>query len=198
MKNTFLGVIYVSLFLLLFAGISKLRQVRLETNDRIEKLELKSASQDSVIYNLNRQLDSLNTIHPKPKNRKQGWICPQTFLGFTLWGRVNTNGISEDLIEALENFTGPKVKITSLRRNWKTKSQHNHGRAVDLEFDHALITWLISDEGQSWLRSHGLNFYIEDRPNSKKLLPYKQDVDTLPFVFENPSATGAHIHLNLV
>lgn len=164
-----------------------------------DSIKTENIRQDSVIQSQALLIDSLNTIHPKPKYRSSKWICPQTFYGFALWGRVNTNGVSEDLVEALENFNGPKVKITSLRRNWRSnpQSQHNHGRAVDLEFDHALIMWLVSEQGQSWLSSHGLKLLIEDKPNSKKLLPYKELESTSPFVFENPDATGAHIHLNL-
>lgn len=169
-----------------------------DTNKKLETLENRVNQLDSLNNSLQHQIDSLNIIHPKPSSRRMGWICPQTFYGFALWGRVNTYGVSEDLIEALQSFNGPKVKITSLRRNWSSKSQHNHGRAVDLEFDNALILWLVSEQGQSWLNDHGLNFYIEDKPHSRKLLPYKEDATTSPYVFENPHATGAHIHLNLV
>ena len=154
-------------------------------------------AQNYKIDKLEGQLDSLNKIHPKPSSRRSGWICPQTFYGFALWGRVNTKGVSEDLVEALQAFTGPNVKITSLRRNWNSKSQHNHGRAVDLEFNHALITWLVSEQGRSWLSEHNLMFYIEDKPGSRKLTPYKTDPTTSEFVFENTRATGAHIHINI-
>jgi len=199
MKNI-LRVAFIALLVTFsaFIGYKSYQTPIDQMNTRFEKLENRIDSLTILNSNLRHSVDSLNTIHPKPKYRREGWICPQTFYGFVLWGRVNTNGISEDLVEALENFNGPKVKITSLRRNWNSKSQHNHGRAVDLEFDNALILWLVSEQGQSWLNDHGLNFYIEDKPHSRKLLPYKEDANTSPFVFENPRATGAHIHLNLV
>lgn len=67
-----------------------------------------------------------------------------------------------------------------------------------MEFNHALIVWLTSDEGRDWLDQHNLIFYIEAKPRDKKLDLYKENERFRPYVFENPEATGPHIHLNLV
>lgn len=118
------------------------------------------------------------------------------FLGFKLQGKLNTN-IDPTLRNALLEYTGPKIQITSLRRHWGTKSQHEHGKAVDLEFSHELIHWLVSEEGRLWRDKFGFTFYIEDRPGRKSLIPYKEDPVFSEFVFENRHATGPHIHLNI-
>lgn len=118
------------------------------------------------------------------------------FLDFKLLGKVNTK-VSCSLESALADFTGPKVRITSLRRHWNSHSQHAHGNAVDFEWSTELITYLSTPEGIAWLDSHNLMYYIEDRPGSRLLIPYKSNPETAPFVFENPSATGPHIHIGI-
>lgn len=120
----------------------------------------------------------------------------KNFLGFRLLGRLNTN-IHHNLKLALTEYNGPKKAITSLRRNWRTNSKHNCGKAVDFEFDHSLIEWLVSEEGTAWRNKYGFTFYIEDRPGRKSLIPYKQNPVFNEYVFENPNATGPHIHLHL-
>lgn len=118
------------------------------------------------------------------------------FLNFKLLGKVNTK-VSCALEDALASFNGPKVRITSLRRHWNSRSQHAHGNAVDFEWSTELIIYLGTAEGIAWLDAHNLMYYIEDRPGSRLLRPYKQDPTTAPFVFENPSATGPHIHIGI-
>lgn len=68
------------------------------------------------------------------------------YLGFKLRGLVNTK-ISERLKLALADYSGPKVGINSLRRFWSKSSDHYTGNAVDFEFKHELIEWLVSEEG---------------------------------------------------
>lgn len=118
------------------------------------------------------------------------------FLDFGVLGRVNTK-VSSELVAALDTFTGPKVRITSLRRNWNAHSQHTHGKAVDFEWSPELIQWLGTVEGVQWLEDHNLMYYIEDRPGSRLLRPYKADTSTSKFVFENPNATGPHVHIGI-
>lgn len=129
----------------------------------------------------------------KAKKKERGAF---EFLGFKLQGALNTN-ITPQLRTALLEYTGPKIQITSLRRHWGTNSRHEHGKAVDLEFSHELIHWLVSDEGKLWRDKFGFTFYIEDRPGRKSLIPYKEDPVFSEFVFENRHATGPHIHLNI-
>lgn len=121
---------------------------------------------------------------------------PKSFLGFSLLGRCNTN-ISNLLRDALITFPGPKVRITSLRRNWNTHSQHNCGKAVDMEWSEELIDFLVTEEATTWLDQHNLMFYIEDRPGSVKLHKYKNDLKYSKYVFENPHATGPHVHVQI-
>jgi hypothetical protein len=71
------------------------------------------------------------------------------FMGFKLrGGRFNFN-ISEKLESALLDYSGPVVGINSLRRHWSKKSKHYVGRAVDMEFSHELIEWLVSEDGSN-------------------------------------------------
>lgn len=119
-----------------------------------------------------------------------------TFLGFLLYMPVDTN-ISNDLRSALAAYSGPQVKINSLRRNWNTNSDHERGRAVDLEFCPRLIEYLVSEDGQQWLASNSLSFYIEGKPGSSRVANYLADNRTRPYVFFNPLATGNHVHIEI-
>jgi len=121
------------------------------------------------------------------------------FLGFQLEGSCNTQ-VNNNLREALKTYTGPKIKITSLKRHRNNKSRHNIGLAADFEFSHELILWLVSEEGTKWRDQHHIEFFIEGRPGSKKLVPYKLDEQFSKYVFENPFAegrTGDHIHIHI-
>jgi len=119
-----------------------------------------------------------------------------TFLDFKLLGKVDTR-ISSQLEEALADFTGPKVCITSLRRHWNNTSQHAHGKAIDFEWSPELIEYLTTAEGLAWLEKYNLMYYIEDTPGSRLLKPFKQDTTTASNVFENPNATGPHVHIGI-
>lgn len=58
-----------------------------------------------------------NLIHPVAKEyRKSSFKAAKEFLQFKLLGSVNTN-ITEAFKNALLDFNGPVVRITSLRRN---------------------------------------------------------------------------------
>ena len=118
------------------------------------------------------------------------------FFGYKLMKGVNTQ-VTDNLKTVLSNYSGPKTMITSLKRNWNSKSQHNHGNAVDFNWDENVIDYLVSEEGKRFLKTNNLAMYIEDRPGSKKLVKYKNDEKYSKFVFENPHATGPHIHLNI-
>lgn len=68
------------------------------------------------------------------------------FLGFKLEQPLDTR-VDPELQEALNDYTGPEIKVTSLRRHLNNKSKHNIGKAVDFQFSDELIRWLISEEG---------------------------------------------------
>ena len=122
------------------------------------------------------------------------------YLGFGIEGKIDT-AVTSSIKNALSTYTGPKTSITSMKRHWGNKSAHEHGEAVDLKFDKRLIEWLVTVEGKAWLKAHSLMFYIEGRPGSKALKPYKKDLKYKSFVLENPRAvgkTGDHIHIELI
>jgi hypothetical protein len=95
---------------------------------------------------------------------------------------------------ALATYSGPTVKINSLRRHTNKASAHYHGKAADFELSDNLVQWLLSSEGAQWIKDHNLMFYIEGKPGSKKVAKYLKG-PTKEFVFFNPEATGDHIHL---
>jgi len=194
MKNIVMTWLYRFVVITLLSGIfySKV------DNKNVDALDIKI---DSLIMKTNimqNQIDSLQMMHPwKTPSKKMSQKCVSgTFLGFALWGTKNTN-IHDDLEEALISYSGPKVKITSLRRHWGTSSKHECGKAVDMEFCHDLIDWLVSEQGQSWCETHNLKFYIEAKPKAKVLQPYKSSEVYAAYVFENPHATGPHIHIEI-
>lgn len=119
--------------------------------------------------------------------------------GFSIAGDVD-RWLNNKLYSALSKYEGPKALITSMKRS-KAKwahSLHSKGLAVDIRLDDAgskMLEWLISPEGTAWLVDHKLDFFIEDKPGSNKLVPYKADQKYSDFVYENRSATGLHIHL---
>jgi len=118
-----------------------------------------------------------------------------SFLGFRLQQKLNTR-VSTTLREALLDYREPKVPISSLRRHG-TNSKHCCGKAVDFQWSKELINYLITPEGTAWRDKYGFTFYIEATPGSACLVPYKNDTNYSKYVFENPNATGPHIHLNL-
>lgn len=152
------------------------------------------------IDTLELKIDSLDNMHPWRKISKArglSSICTDgTFLGFVLYTPVDTN-IDNRLYTALESFSGPKVKVNSLRRHRNNGSAHNHGRAIDLELSPELIEFLVSEEGHRWMDEHSVVFYIEGLPGSRRVAKYLSNPDTARYVFFNPSATGDHVHLQV-
>ena len=124
-------------------------------------------------------------------------MFPRIYMGYVLCPGVNNHNINPKLKSVLENYNGPKPLVTSLRRNWNTKSQHNHGKAVDFAWSEDMIDYLVSDEGQRFLEKFNLTFYIEDKPGSKRLNKYLKDAKYKKYVFQNRNCTGPHIHIGL-
>ncbi len=118
------------------------------------------------------------------------------FMGFKLASATDTT-IHSSLKSSLGSYKGPETRINSLRRHWGTKSQHECGKAVDFEWSEELIEYLVGEEGQQWLADHDMMFYIEDRPGSKYLKKYLASPRHKEYVFENPSCTGKHIHIQI-
>lgn len=170
-----------------------------DTNHRIQQgMDTIQAKVDSVSI----RLDSLELIHPwkydkdfkkKMQKKLSSMISKTSFFNFVVWDPVDT-AITREMTMALQAYDGPTVKINSLRRHG-TKSKHCHGNAVDLELTHALVEYLLTEEGQDWLISHQLKFYIEGKPGSRKVGKYLDDTRTESYVFFNKKATGDHIHV---
>jgi hypothetical protein len=124
-------------------------------------------------------------------------VCKDgTFLGFILYTPVDTS-ICPTFKVALRDYTGPTVKVNSLRRYWNQDSEHYHGRAIDLELSPELVTYLTSEDGQRWLDTHRLTFYIEGKPGSQRVKSYQRE-ETAQYVFFNSKATGDHIHIQSI
>jgi len=135
-----------------------------------------------------------SNVRPKSQGRTSKVIKTGMYGSFVVYTPIDTT-ISDELRLAIHNYCGPSVKVNSMRRHG-TKSGHCKGRAIDLEFCPNLIDYLVSDEGQQWLESHNLIFYIEGKPGSKKVRYYNWG-KYKEYVFFNPKATGDHVHLEV-
>lgn len=153
---------------------------------------------EMMIHQSNRQIDSLNLMHPwkkKMSSVRDSKECSSTILGKLMWGNYSKN-LHVSMVQALETYTGPKTVVNSTRRYWNKKSKHCCGKAIDLKLCDETLEWLISDEGLVWMDAHNITMYIEDRPSSKLLHKYESKPEYAEYVFRNPKATGPHIHLN--
>lgn len=70
-----------------------------------------------------------------------------TFMGFILYTPVDTT-LTPGFKAAIASYSGPKVKVNSLKRRYNVHSDHFHGNAADLEFSSDLIEWLVSTNGK--------------------------------------------------
>ena len=170
-------------------------QTMMYMESKVEKLN------DSMLQ-VKSALDSLRDTHPymRSSTKKGKWrktsCASGAFFGFLLYTPVDTS-VSKELILALSDYKGPKAKVNSLRRHYNQSSQHFHGKAVDLAWNEEVIDFLVSAEGQLWLQKHGITFYIEGVPGSKRVKKYLGDQKYSKFVFFNEHASGDHIHLNV-
>ena len=133
-------------------------------------------------------------ITAKAKKTKKSTRTRGEYMGFKLLGSLNTD-VSNDLKNALASYTGPATPITSLRRHWGTKSQHERGRAVDFDLCPILAEYLCSEAGKAWLSLNKMTFMIEGRPGCREVKTYIEKYKE--YIFFNPNATGPHIHIEL-
>ena len=141
------------------------------------QLEMQVETLNKTILEVKATIDTLRDTHPYMRKHWKGrkTSCASgSFFGFLLYTPVDT-AVSKELVVALSDYTGPKAKINSLKRHYNHKSQHYHGKAVDLAWDEEVISFLISEEGQTWLKKHGITFYIEGKPGSKRVKKYLGD-----------------------
>jgi len=112
------------------------------------------------------------------------YLAPKFLIGQPL-----DDNISDALRIALQNYSGPAVKVTSARRWHSHGSDHRTGNAIDISYKDAsgkdMRQYLDSDEGKAWLNTYGLNYYLENIRDARHHDNY----------FYNPAATGPHIHL---
>lgn len=122
------------------------RELQYENKSMMEKVEKLFSQQDTT----NAKLKRLEETHPylgkRWRSRKTGECVTGNFFGFTLYTPVDT-GVSKELIYTLSTYKGPTARINSLKRDYNKKSQHFHGKAVDLEWNDEVISFLVSKEG---------------------------------------------------
>lgn len=188
---------------LLFSSITMVRQEKLiykvnQLQGQNTALEMSIAEQQLAIDTLQSKVDTLTKIHPwksfKSRWREKGLCASGTFMGFLLYCPVDT-AICSSFKQVLAEYPGPAARVNSLKRGYNSSSKHYTGKAIDLEFSHEVIEFLVSEAGQKWLVDNGLTFYIEGKPGSKRVSKYLR-APYSRFVFFNPSATGDHIHIN--
>lgn len=104
--------------------------------------------QNSNISNLERKYSLPEVVITAKAIKKTKIAKVVEFLGHkceqALDGRVHSS-----LKEAFNEYTGPELVFTSLRRHKNNGSKHNIGKAADVRFDKNVIDWLISEEGSA-------------------------------------------------
>ena len=191
---------------LLLINVTMVSRQNIELNNiktQLQFLQGKTEAVDTALNKVELSIDSLWKIHPIWKKMSRtgkvfssNYCVKGTFLGFVLYTRVDTT-ICPKFKDILSTYNGPKVRLNSLRRHNDRGSRHYRGQAVDLELKQDLVEFLISDEGQHWLNTHNLMFYIEGNPRRKTRVKQYEDGETGKYVFWNRRATGDHIHLAL-
>lgn len=121
-------------------------ELKSENKCLMEKVEKLFSQQDTT----NAKLKRLEETHPylgkRWKSKRTGECVTGNFFGFMLYTPVDTS-VSKELIYALSSYKGPTARVNSLKRGYNKKSQHFHGRAVDLEWNEDVISFLVSKEG---------------------------------------------------
>lgn len=111
----------------------------------------------------------------------------------TVSWQASRNKINNTIIEALENYRGPELIVTSGHRHWGGPD-HRKGHAVDIHYTIDVLNYLTSEVGEAFLNLYNLEFFVEDKKRKTK-----NDIpnNALPHWRWIPWATGLHIHLNL-
>lgn len=159
------------------------------SNSRISAFPVPVVNYDSKVV----EIVAKKIVKQAKKGKRSSLDLPGNFCIST---EVNTS-VTTELIGFLKLYNGPKVLITSLRRNWKGKSAHNRGRAVDFDLNEQLVNYLVSSEGQLWLNSQNCTMYIEGVPGCREVKKYESREECRKYIFYNRKATGSHIHIEL-
>lgn len=120
-----------TLLILAFMAVSlfQAETVKKETSIQMNKFELK-------IDSMSKQIDSLNQMHPWRETKSKKSSCLGTQIGKYIFGGYK---MSQSLYAAMQEYTGPCVKINSCFRNWNRKSLHFHGKAIDIRVDDSIL-----------------------------------------------------------
>lgn len=173
------------------------------TNNRILAIQSKYLQEldqmrDSI--NIHKEsLDSLWSLHPYLNKQatqslyaymQEYRYCPGT--NFLVAKQVDPK-VHMDLYEAMLDYTGPPVSITSMRRDHSHGSLHAQGKAIDIRWNEnakLMARWLLSEEGRRWIECNNLKIYFENIPE-----PEYRRGEFKRFYMHNPHATAPHIHI---
>lgn len=202
--SIFMNISLICTCLYLYNQIQDTHNVVMQKTDELyDVIDYYQCSVDSLAQ-ISSQMHKTNIVHKKATHNntkvvnKRTHLSNLSFSSFRICKNVDRY-LQNSFCKALDSYTGPVgVLITSMRRKYCTHSKHSTGNAIDINMNadgQRMLYWLISIEGINWLDDHGLSFYIEDRPNSKKLIKYKEADEFKEYVFENNHATGLHIHM---
>lgn len=170
---------------------NKIRQLQsdavcLEEENLALKKDLQKANVLQDIYEC--RIDSLSKVLlSKAKRRTTKAVSLKFTENVSLQTKKVNLNVSTELQEALKAWKGPEILITSGLRRWPSRSDHVKGRAVDVAWNVQVFEYLESPEGKQWLKTHNLNFIIENVPGYKHHPHYKYI----------KWATGPHIHINI-
>lgn len=107
---------------------------------------------------------------------------------------VTNPKISNKMLAAWLDYTGPLIYGTSLTRGWNTWSDHANGLATDISYSPEFILWTGSTSGKAWIKKHNIRFFIEDNCLSKSLKRWL-GTEFRSHVKVNRRATARHIHI---
>ena len=131
-------------------------------------------------YNLVDSFTISAHIEDKKVFNKNNWLASK-------------KNVKEDILKAVDSFSGPSLTITSGYRNWGGK-YHRIGKAIDISYSEEIAYFLNSEEGKTWLELNNLEFFIEDKHEAtqekipNELIQYWRCISW---------ATALHIHINL-
>ena len=202
--SVFMNLMLLATCAYLYTEITEIKETHKTTVQKTDELyEIIDYYQCNVdsLANLTVHKHDNNSNKKSENNKKSSPSKPKkssmmSFEGFRVASNVDRY-LHSSLCSALKSYTGPgSVLITSMRRKYCTHSKHSTGQAIDINMDkhgRNMLEWLVTNEGQNWLESHQLSFYVEDKPKSRRLDEFRERFSE--YIFENRRATGLHIHM---
>lgn len=109
----------VVVILLIFSSVNSniTKQENVKLHEQVLQLGIQLDSLAIKTDSLQTRVENLYKSHPSIKSKKMGLIqvCPELFNNFIISRGCNTH-IHTELMGALESYSGPKVRVNSLRR----------------------------------------------------------------------------------